>query len=241
MLKRLREPAEKHDARLTASAISVRATGIIVDLRDVHPNTKRTYLTAKRAFDIAASALGLVCLSPLFLAVAAWIKLEDPKGAVLFKQQRMGQYGCPFTMYKFRSMYVNAAQRKQELMALNEVDGPVFKIKNDPRVTTVGKIIRKTSIDELPQLLNVLLGNMSMVGPRPLEVNEAEGCTLRQRQRELVKPGITCIWQISGRSDVSFEQWMRMDAEYINRQGIMTDFGIVLKTFPAVFMSRGAC
>lgn len=199
------------------------------------PNKSRVYKFIKRAFDITASTVGLIICIPLFLIVGAAIKLEDPEGPVIYHQPRIGLNGREFTIYKLRSMYTNADELKPSLMECNEADGPVFKMKNDPRVTMVGRFIRKTNIDELPQLWNVLRGDMSLVGPRPLFTPEELACSVYQRQRELVKPGITCYWQISSRYDTLFEEWMEMDQRYIREQSVWTDAKILAMTVPAVF------
>lgn len=207
--------------------------------KKITPNGSIAYRVEKRALDIVASALGLIVLSPLFLLTALAIKIEDPKGKVFYHQPRIGQNGSVFSCHKFRSMYANADEIKASLMGQNEMDGPVFKIRHDPRITKVGRIIRKLSIDELPQLYNVFKGELSLVGPRPLPVEEELACNAYQRQRELVKPGITCYWQISGRNDISFEQWIELDFKYIREQNFWTDLKILLKTVPAVLSTRG--
>jgi len=200
---------------------------------------KGSYLV-KRALDVVASAILLVLLMPVFLAVAVAIRLEDP-GPILFKQTRVGRWGSLFTMWKFRSMYTDAEERKKELMAQNEMQGGViFKMKDDPRVTKVGRVIRKTSIDELPQLWNVLKGEMSLVGPRPPVPQEVNEYSLSDRRRLEVIPGITCIWQVSGRSDIPFDQQVELDVEYIESQSFWTDVKILLKTVPALLFGTGA-
>lgn len=200
---------------------------------------KGAYLV-KRALDICAAGLLLLLLAPLFVLVAAAIRLEDP-GPVFFRQQRVGRWGSLFTMWKFRSMYTDAEQRKQALLANNEMAGGVlFKMKDDPRVTKVGRIIRKTSIDELPQLWNVLKGEMSLVGPRPPVPREVDQYSLADRRRLEVIPGITCIWQVSGRSDIPFKQQVELDVQYIQSQSIWTDIKILLKTVPALLLGTGA-
>jgi len=203
-------------------------------------NLSLGYRIAKRTIDIVGSLLLLIILSPLFLIIAIIIKIEDPSADVFYKQLRSGKNGVPFNFLKFRTMVPNADEVKEDLRELNEMDGPVFKIKNDPRVTAIGRFLRKTSIDETPQLMMVLSGKMSLVGPRPLPVAEAEACNSYQKQRELVKPGITCIWQISGRNDVSFMRWMEMDIEYIDKQSLWVDIAILFKTIPAVLFTTGA-
>jgi exopolysaccharide biosynthesis polyprenyl glycosylphosphotransferase len=194
----------------------------------------------KRVFDIVSAVILMVLLVPVFLGVAMAIRLEDP-GPVLFKQTRVGRWGSLFTMWKFRSMYTDAERRKQELMANNEMQGGViFKMKNDPRVTKVGRIIRKTSIDELPQLWNVIKGDMSLVGPRPPVPQEVDQYSLSDRRRLEVIPGITCIWQISGRSEIPFDQQVELDAQYIQSQSFWNDIKILLKTVPALLFGKGA-
>jgi lipopolysaccharide/colanic/teichoic acid biosynthesis glycosyltransferase len=193
----------------------------------------------KRAIDVVGAATGLVLATPIMLAAALVIKMTG-KGPVLFAQRRAGLGGVPFTIYKFRTMVVDAEAQKALLKAQNEQDGPAFKIKDDPRVTKVGKFLRKTSIDELPQLWNVLIGDMTLVGPRPLPVNESDACEGWQRRRLDVTPGLTCIWQVRGRSRVSFAEWVRMDVSYIRRRTFMHDVAILAQTVPAVLMRRGA-
>lgn len=202
---------------------------------------KRIYFIAKRLFDIFSSGLALVVLSPLFLAVAVAIKIEDPKGSVIFSQDRVGKDGKLFKMYKFRSMYVNAEEMLEKLQKHNEADGPVFKMKNDPRVTRVGRFIRKYSIDELMQLVNVFKGDMSVVGPRPALPNEVSEYDDFSRRRLLVRPGLSCYWQISGRSNIGFEEWMQLDMQYLKDMSVLTDIKIILLTIPAVLKGEGAC
>lgn len=218
---------------------TVRGAGRFEAMGEVRPNPSRAYRAIKRAMDIVLSAVGLAITSPVMLISALAIKLEDPKGRVFYHQKRIGKNGERFMCHKLRSMYVDADQRKASLMQRNEMDGPVFKIRNDPRVTRVGHFLRKTSIDELPQLYNVLKGEMSLVGPRPLPVKEALGCSAYQRQRELVRPGLTCYWQISGRNDVSFKEWMEWDLKYIREQNLWIDLKILARTIPAVLSMRG--
>lgn len=195
----------------------------------------QVYLFLKRSLDILASLAGLIVLSPLFLIVALSIKIEDPKGRVFFSQQRCGKDNKLFPMYKFRSMVSNAEELLDELKEMNEMDGPVFKIKEDPRITKVGKFIRKTSIDELPQLLNVLKGDMSLVGPRPAIPHEVAEYNEYQIQRLLVKPGITCIWQVSGRNTIGFDEWVEMDLEYIKTRSFLLDLKLIFKTVGVLF------
>jgi exopolysaccharide biosynthesis polyprenyl glycosylphosphotransferase len=194
---------------------------------------------AKRSLDIILSGIGIVIFSPVFVIVAMAVKITS-KGPVFFSQERIGLNGRPFKMYKFRSMVVNAEELKEKLAHLNEMSGPVFKITNDPRVTSVGRFLRKTSLDELPQIFNVFKGDMSLVGPRPPLSKEVDLYDFKHRKRLAVRPGITCIWQISGRNEVDFEEWMDMDAEYIERWSLWLDFEILAKTVPVVLMRKGA-
>ncbi len=196
-------------------------------------------LAAKRAFDVAVSTAVLLLLAPVFAVIALAVRFESP-GPVLFRQRRMGLNGREFWMWKFRSMYVDAEQRLEALRAQNEMSGPVFKMANDPRVTRVGRLIRKASLDELPQFWNVLKGEMSVVGPRPPIPAEVRQYKRWQRRRLSVRPGITCTWQVSGRNDIDFEQWMQMDLEYIDHWSLWRDVEICLKTIPAVLTARGA-
>jgi len=193
----------------------------------------------KRLFDIVSSGVALWMLLPLLAAVAVAIKLTS-KGPIFFKQQRVGLNGRPFHMLKFRSMVVNAEELKAKLAAQNEMTGPVFKMKNDPRITGIGKFIRKFSIDELPQLINVLRGDMSVVGPRPPVPSEVVKYEAWQRRRLSVRPGLTCIWQVSGRNQISFEQWMYLDMQYIDHWSFAGDLQLIFRTFPVVLTGRGA-
>jgi exopolysaccharide biosynthesis polyprenyl glycosylphosphotransferase len=194
----------------------------------------------KRLLDIAASAAALLVLAPVFLITSALIALDSP-GPVFFSQERLGLNKRRFRMYKFRTMVADAEERQAELERHNEADGPVFKIKDDPRVTRVGRFLRKFSIDELPQFCNVLRGEMSLVGPRPLPVRDYQGFDQdRQRRRFSVRPGLTCLWQINGRSSVSFEHWMEMDMQYIDHWSLWLDLKILAKTIPAVLRGTGA-
>lgn len=198
-------------------------------------------LAAKRVIDIVGSGLGMLVLSPLFLIVVLLIKRDSP-GDAIFKQARGGQHGYPFTMYKFRTMYTDAEQRRAELLDQNEMAGPVFKVSDDPRITGIGSWLRKTSIDELPQLWNVFRGEMSLVGPRPLPVYEVEQFeNMAHRRRLSVKPGCTCLWQISGRNEVTnFDEWVRLDLEYIDHWSLWLDLRILMGTIPVVLLGRGA-
>lgn len=200
--------------------------------------TKGTELLIKSVIDYLGAAVGLLLLSPLLLLIALLIKLSS-RGPVVFSQKRCGVNGRIFDIYKFRTMVVNAEELKQQLTEDNEVDGPVFKIKKDPRITRIGAILRKTSLDELPQLVNVLKGEMSLVGPRPPVPDEVSQYEVWQRRRLSMKPGLTCIWQVSGRNDVSFEQWMNMDLEYIDNWSLGLDIKLLLKTVKEVTVGNG--
>jgi len=195
---------------------------------------------AKRALDIAVSFTLLLLLTPLFLITALAIKLTSP-GPILFVQERIGLYKRRIQVPKFRTMVTDAEEKLKQLEHLNEVEGPVFKIKDDPRITPIGKFLRKTSIDELPQLLSVLMGDMSLVGPRPLPVRDYQGFNQDWHRRRLsVRPGLTCLWQVSGRSDIPFDKWMEMDLEYIDEWSMWLDLRILAQTIPAVLRGQGA-
>lgn len=196
-------------------------------------------LALKRIIDVLGSSVLIVLAAPVMLLAALAIKI-DSRGPVLFRQVRSGRNGRKFVMLKFRSMCVDAEKRREELLGLNEMDGPVFKIKRDPRVTRVGQFIRKTSIDELPQLFNVLLGHMSLVGPRPPLPSEVAQYEPWQRRRLSVRPGITGMWQVSGRNDVDFAQWMKLDLHYIDQWSLWLDLKILFRTVPAVLLRSGA-
>lgn len=208
---------------------------IAIDYSDVLGKESILYSVTKRLIDIVGSLCGIILLSPLFLIVAILIKLEDPKGKVFFAQERNGRYPKTFKMYKFRSMVHNAEDLLKDLMDRNEQTGPVFKINDDPRITKVGKFIRKTSIDELPQLFNVLKGDMSLVGPRPPIPHEVEQYNSYQMQRLAVKPGLTCIWQVSGRNNIGFDEWVEMDIEYIKTRNLWLDIKLIFKTVGVLF------
>lgn len=201
---------------------------------------KPFYEFCKRVMDILCSGLAIVVLSPLMLVVALLVRSDG--GPAFFKQVRVGKDGKLFRIYKFRSMCVNAdaPEMLAKLAALNEMDGPAFKIKNDPRITKVGRFIRRTSIDELPQLFNIFLGDMTIVGPRPPLEREVAQYTEYQRQRLLVKQGLTCYWQCSGRNNISFEEWVELDLKYIRERSLWTDIKIIFMTIPAVLSGDGA-
>lgn len=199
------------------------------------------YRFIKRAFDVLFSAFVLIGFSWLFLIVAVAIKIDDPKGPIFFAQERVGRDGKTFRMYKFRSMCADAEQRLAELQDLNEKDGPVFKIANDPRITRVGRVIRKLSIDELPQFINVLVGDMSVVGPRPPLPKEVEKYTPRQAQRLSVRGGLTCYWQTQPNRDaVSFDEWIEFDLLYIKQCSVLTDAKLILRTVGVVLTGQGS-
>jgi lipopolysaccharide/colanic/teichoic acid biosynthesis glycosyltransferase len=197
------------------------------------------YMVAKRALDILGASVALLILGIPMLIVALLIKLES-RGPALFFQYRLGENGIPFRFYKFRSMIVNAEQARADLQPSNEADGPVFKIRRDPRITRVGRWLRKTSLDETPQLLHVLAGQMSLVGPRPPLPEEVENYEPWQRERLAVRPGLTCIWQISGRSDIPFDRWVELDILYVRSRSLLLDLKILLLTPWAVISGRGA-
>lgn len=198
------------------------------------------YEVSKRTLDFMGSFLGLVILSPILLIVAILIKLES-KGPAIFSQSRIGLNGKEFKMYKFRSMVQNAEELKEKLAKENEMSGPMFKMKNDPRVTKVGKFIRKTSIDELPQLFNILKGDMTLVGPRPSLPREVEKFESWMLKRLEVKPGLTCYWQVSGRNNIDFYEWMKLDLKYVNDMGFWLDIKLIFKTVAVLFGDKNAC
>ena len=206
---------------------------------DVVVEKGRVYEFFKRSIDIVGSLCGLVLLSPILLIIMFLIKLES-KGPVIFSQERVGRYGNKFKMYKFRSMVVNAEELKAKLAAQNEMSGPMFKIKDDPRVTKVGKFIRKTSLDEIPQLVNVLKGDMSLVGPRPSLPKEVEQFEPWMHKRHEVKPGLTCYWQVSGRNNIDFEDWMKLDIKYVEERSFWGDIKLIFKTVFVLFGDKNA-
>lgn len=206
-------------------------------LRILSSNATRFF---KRGMDICGSLCAIVLLAPLFIIIAVWLKLDSP-GPLIYRQVRIGLYGRPFHFYKFRSMYIDSDIRRAALEKENESkDGVLFKMKNDPRITKCGKFIRKYSIDEAPQFFNVLLGDMSLVGPRPPLPSEVAQYSIDDRKRLEILPGITCIWQISGRSDIPFREQVVLDKEYIRGQGFWKDVLILFKTIPAVLAGKGA-
>jgi exopolysaccharide biosynthesis polyprenyl glycosylphosphotransferase len=203
-------------------------------------NTPENYLAhqIKKTIDFFMSIVIMILFSPVFLIIALLIKLEDG-GPILFKQQRVGKHGRLFNCFKFRTMVTNAENLKEQLMHLNEQDGPVFKIKNDPRITKIGRFLRKTSLDELPQFFNVLIGDMSIVGPRPPVPSEVKQYARSLNRRLSINPGITCIWQVSGRNNIPFNKWMEMDMEYIDNWSLTLDFIIILKTIKVIIKRDG--
>ncbi len=211
----------------------------VVNMQLINIANQNRYEKIKRFFDICLSAAALVVLSPLLLVIAILIYLED-KGPVIYSQTRIGKDGRAFKLYKFRSMCVDADEKLKDLQKLNERDGPVFKIKNDPRVTKVGKFIRKTCIDELPQLVNIIKGDMSIVGPRPPLPNEVEQYNSYQKQRLLVVPGLTCYWQIQKGEETTFDEWVELDLKYIKERSILLDFRLILLTFKVILSGKGA-
>ncbi|MBU3088269.1 sugar transferase [Clostridium gasigenes] len=199
----------------------------------------KLYLFSKRTLDIIASLIGLIVLSPLIVIIGILIRIES-KGPIIFSQKRIGLKGRKFKMYKFRSMVPNAEELKKKLLEQNEMSGPMFKMKEDPRITKTGKFIRKTSIDELPQLINVLKGEMSLVGPRPSLPKEVEKFESWMLKRLEVKPGLTCYWQVSGRNNIDFEQWMQLDLDYVNDRNFLLDIKLIFKTFFVLFGDENA-
>ena len=210
-----------------------------MELKFENKQNLRVYEICKRTIDIIGAGLGLILLSPI-IAVVAWAVKVTSKGPVFFSQKRVGKNGELFEMYKFRSMVVNAEELKENLEEQNEMSGPMFKIKDDPRVTKVGKFIRKTSIDELPQLWNVLKGDMSLVGPRPSLPKEVEQFDNWMFKRLTVRPGLTCYWQVSGRNNIDFEDWMKLDIKYVEERNIWIDIKLIFKTVFVLFGDKNA-
>lgn len=228
---------ERVDLDLARPSTELVGTSVYLSYRTVEPD--RPSQLVKVLIDRIAAAAGLVVLLPLLLLVAILVKATSP-GPVLFSQLRGGLNGRPFRMFKFRTMKSGAEAERESLLAANEMDGPVFKLSDDPRVTPLGRILRRTSVDELPQLVNVLLGQMSLVGPRPLPVIEARELDGVHRRRMSVRPGITGLWQVSGRSDLTFQEWMALDLQYIDNWNLGLDAIILLRTIPAILSARGA-
>ncbi len=212
-------------------------------IRDVRAECpgRRTpfYMVVKRLFDLAGSLFGLLLILPLLPFIVMLIKLETP-GPIFFKQLRVGYRGRRFHCYKFRSMALDAEDQKEQMQHLNEATGAAFKIKDDPRITGVGRFLRRSSLDEFPQLINVFVGDMSIVGPRPQIPSEVQDYTPEQACRLLVPPGLTCLWQVSGRSHLDFTEWMELDRDYVRQVGFKMDFYVLTRTLPAVIERKGA-
>lgn len=211
-----------------------------LEFQVINKENRLIYNATKRLMDIILSLLGLILVSPIMLIVAILIKLEST-GPIIFSQKRVGLNGKEFNMFKFRSMVQNAEELKEKLQKQNEMSGPMFKMKEDPRVTKVGRFIRKTSIDELPQLINVLKGEMSLVGPRPSLPKEVAKFEPWMLERLNVKPGLTCYWQVSGRNNIDFEDWMKLDIKYVKDRNLVLDIKLIFKTFFVLFGDKNAC
>ena len=216
--------------------------GVTMDYEqnDLSDDKGTIYKVVKRFADIVLSLFGLIFLSPLLLITAIVIRIDSP-GRAVYSQYRVGKHGKKFKIYKLRSMVNGAEKMKDKLLKENEMSGPMFKMKDDPRVTRVGKFIRKTSIDELPQLINVLKGEMSLVGPRPSLPHEVEKFEPWMKERLNVKPGLTCYWQVSGRNDIDFEDWMKLDIKYVRERSVLQDIKLIFKTFFVLFGDKHAC
>lgn len=210
-----------------------------MELKFENKQNLRVYEICKRTIDIIGAGLGLILLSPIIAIVACAVKFTS-QGPVFFSQKRVGKNGELFEMYKFRSMVVNAEELKEKLEDQNEMSGPMFKMKDDPRVTKIGKFIRKTSIDELPQLWNVLKGDMSLVGPRPSLPKEVEQFDSWMFKRLIVRPGLTCYWQVSGRNNIDFEDWMKLDVKYVEERNLWIDIKLIFKTVFVLFGDKNA-
>lgn len=219
--------------------MDVSANDSMMEYSSIVAKQSMGYKVMKRLMDIVLSLLAMIVLVIVTIPVSIAMVLEDGL-PIFFVQERTGLNGKTFKMYKFRSMCKNAQQMHFDMLDENELDGPAFKMKDDPRITKVGKFLRKTSLDELPQLLNILKGEMSIVGPRPLPTYEAEQCDAYQNQRTLVKPGLTCYWQCMGRNDILFDEWIELDLKYIREASLWTDLKIIMMTFEAVIKNEGA-
>ncbi|XEC95505.1 sugar transferase [Paenibacillus tarimensis] len=226
--------------RRTEAEALIEGTPVYTGYKIARKRMFRFYLFVKRAIDVVGSLAGMIMLLPLFIIVSLLIKLEDPRGPIIFSQVRIGKNEKPFRMYKFRSMVSNAEELLENLLEKNEIEGAMFKMKDDPRITLVGKFIRKTSIDELPQLWNVFIGDMSIVGPRPPLPREVAEYTNYEKQRLKVTPGCTGLWQVSGRNELSFREMVELDLKYIKERGLLSDIKIILKTFKVLFGSKDA-
>lgn len=221
------------------SALENTACAVTIDRKE-NLHEHRMYWKIRRFQDVVLSLFALVVLSPLMLVTAIAIMIDDPSAGPVFAQERVGRNGVPFRFYKFRSMCADAEDKLNDLLDQNEMNGPVFKIKDDPRITRVGKFIRKTSIDELPQLINILKGDMSIVGPRPALPREVEQYTEYEKQRLYVTPGLSCYWQISPhRNDLTFEEWMDLDIAYVKNRSFVDDWKIIFKTFYVCLFGHG--
>jgi len=226
--------------QLFATQAKLNSTDLFTLKVGVHTLSDQLHRLSKRLLDVIVAFTAMVLLLPVFFGAITTIKLTSP-GSAFFKQTRVGKNGKPFQLWKFRSMYLDAEQRKQDLMALNDLENNLlFKMKNDPRITPIGQFIRKYSIDELPQLINVLKGDMTLVGPRPAVPGEVSKYTEYQSQRLMAVPGITCIWQVTGRSNIPFEQQVELDLQYIKQSSLLLDIKLLLLTIPAVLTARGA-
>lgn len=228
-------PSQSNEAELT-----VNSTGYYVSTGLKKQRKQSFYLMVKRSIDITAAGAGLICLAPFLLLLSLLILVEDPKGRVFFSQVRIGKDQKPFRIYKFRSMISNAEELLDNLLGQNEIRGAMFKMKDDPRITRVGRFMRKTSLDELPQLFNVLKGDMSLVGPRPPLVREVAEYTEYDKQRLVVTPGCTGLWQVSGRNGLSFADMVELDLSYIDNRGFLLDMKIIFKTFKVLIGSKDA-
>lgn len=222
----------EQEAKMDREELNLNSEAVITDITI-------GYKFFKRVIDIVCSLSGLLLLSPVLIIVSILIKLESD-GPIIFSQDRIGYKGQKFKMYKFRSMVVNAEELKKKLAERNEMSGPMFKMKNDPRVTKVGKFIRKTSIDELPQLINILKGEMSLVGPRPSLPKEVKEFEPWMMERLDVKPGLTCYWQVSGRNSIDFKEWMNLDIKYVRERSFWLDIKLIIKTIFVLFGDENA-
>ena len=225
--------------REAAIASALHGNTVVQRLRYGGLDARPYYDLSKRLFDILVASLAIVATLPLMLIIAVAIKLDSP-GPVLYRHQRLGKGTRPFMMLKFRTMQVNASTIPRGLLKHNESTGPLFKMRSDPRITRVGRLLRRTSLDEMPQFLNVLLGQMSIVGPRPPLPRELEGFEMVQRQRLRVVPGLAGLWQVRGRSNIPFEEMVRLDLEYIERRSFLFDLALIVQTIPCVLTGRGA-